>query len=326
MSENKIYDPLSEIKIVLDKIRTENPRVNAVTYINEIDAVLAAEQSKLRIGKNRPISILDGLIFGVKDNIAVSNMPWTAGFAGLKNKIAKRDSEVVRRLRSAGAIPAAMLNMDEGALGAVTRNPYFGLTSNPLNLNYTAGGSSGGSAAAVAAKFFKMALGTDTLGSVRIPAAYCGNFGFKPTPGLISRAGLFYLSKSFDTIGLLSDDLGLITNLFGFLVGPDPLDSGSQLSAKSFKAAIERLSEDEFRKIKIVALAENFLIGVDTNVMHAYRKTLETFMHKDLNFKRIGLNGWDPSSERKNAFLIVQAEAARHLKVFLQDENEIRNV
>ena len=153
---------------------------------------------------------LAGLTVGVKANIMVKGLPWTGGSELFRLRIATRDAEVVARLRSAGAAIIGSLNMEEAALGAKTDNPWFGATHNPHRLGYTPGGSSGGSGAAVAAGLCDMALGTDTMGSIRIPAAYCGVYGFKPAHSAISQDGLEMTEPSLDTIGPLARDLDVL--------------------------------------------------------------------------------------------------------------------
>jgi aspartyl-tRNA(Asn)/glutamyl-tRNA(Gln) amidotransferase subunit A len=150
---------------------------------------------------------LAGLTIGVKANIAVKGLPWTGGMALYRDRIAERDAEVVARLRAAGAAIIGSLNLEEAALGAKTDSPWFGATQNPHRLGYTPGGSSGGSGAAVAAGLCDVALGTDTMGSIRIPAAYCGVYGFKPAHEAISQDGLERAEPSLDTIGPLARDL-----------------------------------------------------------------------------------------------------------------------
>jgi aspartyl-tRNA(Asn)/glutamyl-tRNA(Gln) amidotransferase subunit A len=137
----------------------------------------------------------------------VKGLPWTGGMALYRDRIAERDAEVVARLRAAGAAIIGSLNLEEAALGAKTDNPWFGATQNPHRLGYTPGGSSGGSGVAVAAGLCDVALGTDTMGSIRIPAAYCGVYGFKPAHEAISQDGLERAEPSLDTIGPLARDL-----------------------------------------------------------------------------------------------------------------------
>jgi aspartyl-tRNA(Asn)/glutamyl-tRNA(Gln) amidotransferase subunit A len=156
---------------------------------------------------------LSDLTVGIKSNIAVRGLPWTAGMELYRHRIAGRDAEVVGRLRAAGAAILGTCNMEEAALGAKTDNPWFGPTQNPHRMGYTPGGSSGGSAAAVAAGLCDAALGSDTMGSVRIPASYCGIYGFKPANAAISQEGLELAEPSLDVIGPLARDLDTLERL-----------------------------------------------------------------------------------------------------------------
>lgn len=150
---------------------------------------------------------LDGMTIGIKANIAVKGLPWTGGIGGYRDRIAASDADAVARLRAAGAAIIGTLNMEEAALGAKTDNPFFGATQNPHRIGFSPGGSSGGSAAAVAAGLCDLALGTDTMGSVRIPAAYCGIYGLKPTRGAISQQGLEIAEATLDCIGPMARSL-----------------------------------------------------------------------------------------------------------------------
>jgi aspartyl-tRNA(Asn)/glutamyl-tRNA(Gln) amidotransferase subunit A len=160
---------------------------------------------------------LAGLTIGVKANIMVKGRPWTGGCEAYRHRIAERNAEVVGKLRAAGAAIIGTLNMEEAALGAKTDNPFFGATQNPHRLGYTPGGSSGGSGAAVAAGLCDAALGTDTMGSIRIPAAYCGVYGFKPAHAAISQGGLEKSEPSLDTIGPLARDLETLEQVSGVI-------------------------------------------------------------------------------------------------------------
>ncbi|MGI9362663.1 MAG: amidase, partial [Parasphingorhabdus sp.] len=156
---------------------------------------------------------LEGVTIGVKANIAVAGLPWSSGIEAFRDRIAERDAESVKRLRDAGAVIIGSLNMEEAALGAKTDNPFYGPTHNPHRIGYTPGGSSGGSGAAVAAGLCDAALGTDTMGSVRIPAAYCGVYGLKPTRGAVSQDGLELVDSWLDSIGPLARSLELMESL-----------------------------------------------------------------------------------------------------------------
>lgn len=176
---------------------------------------------------------LEGVTIGVKANIAVRGLPWHGGLEGLKDRIASDDAATVKKLREAGAQIIGTLNMEEAALGSKTDNPFFGATQNPHRFGYSPGGSSGGSAAAVAAGLCDGALGTDTMGSVRIPAAHCGIYGFKPATGRVSQDGLEPADMSLDAIGPLARDLDTlekIARVMSDLVGEASDDRGATLT------------------------------------------------------------------------------------------------
>ena len=191
------------LKHYLDKIQSENGRINAVLDVIDVDDVPA-------------FGPLAGRVFGVKANIAIRGEIWHAGIQAYAEQRASKDARVVSRLRKAGAAVLCNLNMEEGALGAQTDNPWFGKTHNPIKYGYTPGGSSGGSAAAVAAGFVDIALGTDTMGSVRVPSSYCGLWGYKPSHDDAMLDGVMPLSPSLDTVGAHGnslDDVVLATEI-----------------------------------------------------------------------------------------------------------------
>jgi aspartyl-tRNA(Asn)/glutamyl-tRNA(Gln) amidotransferase subunit A len=186
---------------------------------------------------------LSGLTIGVKANIAVNGLPWTSGSAVFRHRIAQRDAEVVASLRAQGAAIIGTLNMEEAALGAKTDNPWFGATQNPHRPGYTPGGSSGGSGAAVAAGLCDAALGTDTMGSIRIPAAYCGIYGFKPAHKAVSQDGLEMTEPSLDTIGPLARDLDVLERvsrvISDFGEGTAPVPDARPLATLAVMAGVE---------------------------------------------------------------------------------------
>lgn len=154
--------------------------------------------------------VLAGVTIGIKANIAVRDMPFHAGIGAWEGRIAEHDAETVARLRAEGAVITGILNMEEGALGAKTDNPHYGAVQNPHRIGYSPGGSSGGSGAAVAAGLCDAALGTDTMGSIRIPASHCGIYGFKPANDRVSQQGLEIAERSLDCIGPLARDLDML--------------------------------------------------------------------------------------------------------------------
>ena len=168
---------------------------------------------------------LADVTLGIKSNIAVAGLPWTGGMGLYRDRIAEHDAEVVAKLRTGGAAILGTLNMHEAALGATTDNAFYGRTVNPHHDGYTPGGSSGGSGAAVAAGLCDAALGTDTLGSVRIPAAYCGVYGLKPTNGFVSSEGLALLEPSLDVIGPLARSLDILERVWNVIAEDNPIEA-----------------------------------------------------------------------------------------------------
>jgi len=161
----------------------------------------------------------EGLNWAAKSNIAVKGLPWTAGCEAYRDRIADRDASVIASIRESGGTVLGTVNMHEGALGATTDNQAYGRTQNPWQTGITPGGSSGGSGAAVAAGLCDVALGTDTMGSVRIPAAYCGVQGHKPTTGLVSDDGVIPLSTSLDHVGPLARNVETLWTAMHILAG-----------------------------------------------------------------------------------------------------------
>jgi aspartyl-tRNA(Asn)/glutamyl-tRNA(Gln) amidotransferase subunit A len=205
---------------MIERAERLNPRLKAFIEIDRDGALAAATESEERY-KTETQRPLDGIVIGVKANIAVRGLELSAGMAARKGMIAEKDAAIVAKLRGAGAIILGTLNMDEAALGAITDNETFGRCLNPHGEGCTPGGSSGGSAAAVAAGLCVAALGTDTLGSIRIPASYCGVYGLKPTHGAISDEGVVPLSRAFDAVGPLARSIEDIAFLSNVLVSPD---------------------------------------------------------------------------------------------------------
>lgn len=208
------------------RIRRTDPQLRAFIDIDEAGMARAAAESDQRIAASAPRP-LEGVPIAVKANIAVQGLELSAGMEARRGIVAAKDAEAVARLRRAGAIMLGTLNMHEAALGADNDNPWYGRALNPHGDGRTPGGSSGGSGAAVAAGLCVAALGTDTLGSVRIPAAYCGVYGLKPGAGAVSQDGVVLVAEEFDTVGPLArslDDLELVLRCLADPAPPRPIE------------------------------------------------------------------------------------------------------
>jgi Asp-tRNA(Asn)/Glu-tRNA(Gln) amidotransferase A subunit family amidase len=206
--------------------------------------------------------------FAIKSNIAVSGLAHSAGIGAYRNRVATADAFCVKRLREACAEIIGSVNMEEAALGATNDNPHFGKTFNPRRANHTPGGSSGGSAAAVAAGMVRVALGTDTMGSCRIPAAYCGVYGFKPSYGRISMRGVEPLARRLDHVGILANSVEDVERSFGVLDFYDADDPGAHLYNAPGMRNVTSLAT-------LAVLDQPSRAGLSAEVCTAYTKAIE---------------------------------------------------
>lgn len=218
---------LQLMREVIARTREVEPRVGAFNSFDEEDALAQATASDLRREEGKSLGMLDGIPIGLKDVIAVEGQPLTASSRMLENFVSPYDATVTRKLKAAGAICWGRLNLDEFAMGSSTENSAFKSTNNPFDLGCVPGGSSGGSAAALAAGCAIATLGSDTGGSIRQPASFCNVVGFKPTYGLVSRYGLIAYASSLDQIGPMTRTLEDAGILLGVIAGHDRNDSTS---------------------------------------------------------------------------------------------------
>lgn len=208
----------------LDQVRGLNVGLNAYVTVLEEQALAAAQASDARRTDGQTRGVLDGIPIALKDNLCVQGFRTTAGSKILDDYIAPSDAFVVRALKDAGAVMLGKTNMDEFAMGSSTERSAYGPTKHPRDLERVPGGSSGGSAAAVAADMCVAALGSDTGGSIRQPASFCGVVGMKPTYGRVSRSGLIAMASSLDQIGPLTKTVEDAAILLSVIQGEDPMD------------------------------------------------------------------------------------------------------
>jgi glutamyl-tRNA(Gln) and/or aspartyl-tRNA(Asn) amidotransferase, A subunit len=211
--------PEDYVNSTFDKIEKFR-NLNAFTYLESRDKVILEVKESL---KNR--GRLAGLLVAVKDNISVKGMPTTCGSRMLKNYISPYDATVIKKLKAEGAVILGKTNMDEFAMGSTTETSFFGPVRNPWDPSRTAGGSSGGSAVAVATDIVKVSLGSDTGGSIRAPASFTGIFGLKPSYGTVSRYGLVAYANSLEQIGPFAQTAEDLALIYGLISGEDPRDS-----------------------------------------------------------------------------------------------------
>ena len=211
----------------LDKIKKENSGLNAYLEVFEENALNQAKETDERIASGETPGELWGVPIAIKDNILIRGKIASAASKILGNYVASYDAHVVEKLKKAGAIFLGRTNMDEFAMGSSTENSAYGPAKNPRDLSRVPGGSSGGSAAAVASGLAMAALGSDTGGSIRQPAAFCGVVGLKPTYGAVSRSGLIAMASSLDQIGPIAQTVEDAEILFNAIRGKDEMDSTS---------------------------------------------------------------------------------------------------
>jgi aspartyl-tRNA(Asn)/glutamyl-tRNA(Gln) amidotransferase subunit A len=250
-----------------------------------------------------PENALQNWTFAIKSNIAVEGAAHTAGIGGYRHRIAAKDAFCVDKLRQAGADIIGIANMEEAALGAVTNNPHFGKTINPLRENFTAGGSSGGSAAAVAAGMTRVSLGTDTMGSCRIPAAYCGVVGFKPSVGRISTGGVEPLSRRLDHVGILAKTVEDVAAVFAVL---DCFDA-SNADARRYPPTSPRA----FTRYAVLDSASR--AGLEANVRRAHERALASLASRGATLIEKSLDQTALARMRRAGLLVCEAELANTL-------------
>src|SRR6266850_7914773 len=237
---HKKISPVELTQACLSRIDKFNPRLNAFITVSAESALAAARSAEAEINRDAWKGPLHGIPVAVKDLLDTAGVRTTAGSALFKDRVPQQDAEVVRRLNAAGAVLLGKLNMHEFAFGASSAFSYFGAVRNPWNLAYSPGGSSGGSAAAVAARLCYAAIGSDTGGSIREPASYCGIVGLKPTYGRVSTAGAIPLSWSLDHLGPMTRTVTDAALLLQVIAGYDAQDPGSiDLPVPDYLAGIE---------------------------------------------------------------------------------------
>lgn len=296
----------------LNRIEKIDQHLNAFLNLDAENALVAARfADALRAKNEAKTHPLLGIPIALKDNIAQSNSPMSCASKMLTNFISPYDSSVVSKLKNAGAILMGRLNLDEFAMGSSTENSAFGPTRNPWSLDRSPGGSSGGSAAAVAADLCIGALGSDTGGSIRQPAAFCGCVGLKPSYGRVSRFGLVAFASSLDQIGTMTKTAEDAAVLMNIIAGHDPKDSTSLPNAvPDFTANLDR----DIKGIKVGLPREYFVKGLDEEVRSSIDQAIQTFQQLGAEMVELSL----PHSEYAIAtyYLIATAEASANLARF----------
>ncbi|MBQ2835290.1 MAG: Asp-tRNA(Asn)/Glu-tRNA(Gln) amidotransferase subunit GatA [Clostridia bacterium] len=262
----------------IKQIKEKEPEVQAfITDLTEA-AINQSKEIQARLDNGEELGNLAGIPIGIKDNICTKGVKTTCASKMLENFVAPYDATVMNKVNAEEMISLGKLNMDEFAMGSSTENSYFKKTKNPWDLSRVPGGSSGGSAAAVAANMLPWALGTDTGGSIRQPASLCGIVGLKPTYGLVSRYGVVAYASSLDQVGVLTKDVQDCAMLLNVIAGYDEMDSTSvDVGEKDYTQALQK----DIKGLKIGVPKEFYGEGINEEV----KVSLETAIAK---YKEMG--------------------------------------
>lgn len=265
-------------RAALDRIAATDSAVHAFLTVTADEALAQAAAADAERKGGRDRGPLAGIPIAVKDVIATKGVRTTAASKILADFVPPYDATVTRRLRDAGAVIVGKVNCDEFAMGSSNENSAFGITRNPWDLERVPGGSSGGSAATVAARQVPAALGTDTGGSIRLPAAYTGIVGLKPTYGRVSRFGVIAYASSLDQVGPMTRDVTDCALVLQALAGHDPRDSTSvDRPVPDYSAAVARGASDGAHGLRIALPREYFGAGMQPEVEAAVRAAAATF-------------------------------------------------
>jgi aspartyl-tRNA(Asn)/glutamyl-tRNA(Gln) amidotransferase subunit A len=292
----------------LQRIRTRDPKVRAFLHVDEPRALEQARAVDTRRQRGERLGPLAGLPVAIKDVLCTAGQRTTCGSKMLANFIPPYDAHVITRLQQADAVLLGKTNMDEFAMGSSTENSAYQITRNPWDLERIPGGSSGGSAAAVAADEAPLAIGTDTGGSVRQPASMCGVAGMKPTYGRVSRFGLVAFASSLDQIGPFAHTVTDLALLLETIAGHDPRDSTSvDQPVPPYRQTIEQ----PVRPLTIGVAKEYFRAGLDAEVEQRVRAALDVYKNLGATVQEISL----PTSPFAVAayYIVATAEASSNL-------------
>ncbi|MBQ7741155.1 MAG: Asp-tRNA(Asn)/Glu-tRNA(Gln) amidotransferase subunit GatA [Eubacterium sp.] len=296
-----------EIKIadVLNEIFSKPDEYNAFISLDKEYAFKRAGEIQKRIDSGDIMSPLSGVPIAIKDNICTADFNTTCASKMLESFRAPYNATAVERINAADMLVIGKTNMDEFAMGSTSETSYFGAVKNPLDITRSAGGSSGGSAAAVSGGFVPLALGSDTGGSVRQPAAYCSCVGLKPTYGAVSRYGLIAYASSLDTIGITGNNVKDVAALYNIISGVDKKDSTSQ----NCKAV--NLYKSDLKGIKLALPYKMISENADSAVLSAFDNAVKRLEELGANVKEI-----DFTSEAlllPAYYIIASAEASSNL-------------
>ncbi|MCH8813915.1 MAG: amidase [Chloroflexi bacterium] len=306
MIESREASPVDVTEACLDRISRTEETLNSFITVMADEAGRDAATAAKEIASGNYRGPLHGVPVGLKDLVAVSGVRMTAGSKIMADHIADEDAEIARRFRAAGAVIMGKLNMHEFAYGATGINPHYGSARNPWSVKQITGGSSSGSGSAVAAGQCFAAIGTDTGGSIRIPASLCGVVGVKPTFGLVSRRGIVPLSWSLDHVGPLTRTVEDAAIVLQVIAGHDPLDdSSANEPVPDYRAGLR----DGVRGLRVGVPEGFFFDGLEDEVEVAVRAAIETLKAEGAAVSSISLPRIDEIPNAVTAIMLPEALA-----------------
>jgi len=290
---------VSKVNAFFNKLKKYNSH-NIIIHSNQENSLRDAILSD---GRSNKVSKIDGELITVKPNIKVENFPYTGGIKHFEGSVSKNDDPIIKRIKENGGIVIGSTNMDEAAFGGDTSTSFYGRCINPNNKELSVGGSSGGSAAAIASGLVNFSIGTDTMGSIRIPASYCGIVGFKPSSSMTNNKDLILLSDTYDTIGFHSNNVFNINYL-----------------NKLINLSIHNCDYKPINNIKCLVPNQIFNNDINKDVIEGFKEALLKIGKNGINIEYNDMHFWEPNFHRKLLLKIVENEGAKNLKELLENK------
>lgn len=308
----KKFSAAEATKHFFDVIEKKNKDLNAYLSIQKNAALLQASKVDVMVAEGKNLSMMAGVPLGIKDNILIEGAPMTAGSKILKDYVASYDATVIEKLKGEHAVFLGKTNMDEFAMGSSTENSAYGVVKNPHDMTRVPGGSSGGSAAVVAADMALASLGSDTGGSIRQPASFCGVVGLKPTYGAVSRYGVTALASSLDQIGPFTKTVEDAAILFKAIAGLD-LHDATTFDPK-YKDDLINPDLKKYKGMTVGIPEEYFSGGMDAEVGREIEEVISDLKTAGVKFKEISL----PHSKYALSvyYIVLPAEVSTNLARF----------
>ncbi len=306
---NKVFSAREALSEFYSAIDAKDGEIGAYLSTDRDAAQTQAEEVDRLVERGEKLPLLAGVPLAIKDNIMVKGQPCTAASNILKGYTALYDAAAIKKLRNESALFIGKANMDEFAMGSSTETSAFKITKNPRDLKKVPGGSSGGSAAAVAGGMAVAALGSDTGGSIRQPADFCGIVGLKPTYGAVSRYGLIPMASSFDQIGPLTNTVEDAAIMFRAIAGEDPHDATS--ASVTYGEELTDPNLEHMREMTIGLPKEYFIAGISEEIIRNVEGAIAQFKSLKVRFKEISL----PHTKHalSTYYIIMAAEASSNL-------------